>query len=34
MSDNEEKDADACELAPKDSEGNTNLLSCQPSSVG
>jgi hypothetical protein len=28
MNDNEEKTTDACELAPKNSEGNTNLCCC------
>lgn len=28
MSDNEEKDADACKLAATDSEGKTNLCCC------
>ena len=28
MSDNEEKAADACKLAPTDSEGKTNLCCC------
>jgi hypothetical protein len=28
MNDNEEKAADACKLAPTDSEGKTNLCCC------
>lgn len=28
MNDNEEKEADACELAPTDSEGKPNLCCC------
>ena len=28
MNDNEENNADTCELAPKDPEGNTDLCCC------